>query len=108
MEMMWFGFMSFPDAEPFLEAQVLGVLEEYDAVAHDDSHEADEPQHRGDAEIQAENPEPEEGAEEAQGAQEQSQQREGYLLEVEEQEEEEHQHGSEEGDDDFRNHVPVH
>ena len=42
-----------------LFAQRLRVLEHDDGVAHDDAYQADDTQHGGDAEVQAEEPQPE-------------------------------------------------
>ena len=88
-------------------AQTLRIFEHDDGVAHDDTNEADYTQHRRDAEVQPEEPEPETRPEDADQTGRKGQEDDVQPPERVEQEDEEHQHRRQEAERDFGNHHPV-
>ena len=89
-------------------ALLFRIFEEQYAVADYDSDQTYEAENGGDGEVQAEEPEAEEGAEEAEGAHQQGEGGERDLPEVYEQEDEKHGDGRHEGGQNLGDDLFVH
>lgn len=84
----------------FLKAQIFGVLEHDDGVAHDDTHQTNQPQYAGQSEFGAGEPKPEGGAQQAEGNGGEGDQGDADFPEVDEQEEEDDEGGGGDAADD--------